>query len=316
MKTLLQIWLELIEENEKPGMYYDKSAQYLLDALKERYHENKDCVFLMRAFNEAEKYNLPVPEWVIDGLDSDKRFKKYRPWGYKQGEHTWLKSYQVIERWNINDATLAEHIISKGLGYYIKSGKWLSKAARAILKKGKINFNGWTWIDASEITPVNIVDNLKDLYFSLEDVVEFEKKQKIEALSGSQKKGTIKVKDSKKIPLPVIEEIKKIRESGEIEEIYKDAIVYGGTGISTGSGEAKGRLDDVLAYYDEENCVAKFKYIDRDVLDKEEIYSLSSTVNPRRQIIGDLLQAYFRKKKPYRKKYYAAKLFKEYNKNK
>jgi hypothetical protein len=188
MDKLLKTWLWLLEEMEKPHMVYDTPSSlhkpYLLKSYHEQYEEGQDPKELMQAFNHALELELPVPEWVIEGLDADKRFQKYRPLPSSSENIKWLNSDEVMIQLRSNDLNLAKYIWDKGLGYYIKSGKWLSEVAQAVRQKEITTYKrkrvslivkGWTWVDDGEITFPRILENLDDLALSREEVLEFEK---------------------------------------------------------------------------------------------------------------------------------------------
>jgi hypothetical protein len=162
-----------------------------LKLYQQRYEEDQDpdpftdrVVNLMRALTTALANDRPIPEWVISGLNSDKRLQKYRPFP-KNEKIEFLSSKEVMGQWDIDDPVkMARHIWNDGLGYYVISGKWMSEVAQAIREKEIITYkgnrvnliaNGWTWVDDGEITFDKIFENLDDLAFSLKDVVEFEK---------------------------------------------------------------------------------------------------------------------------------------------
>jgi len=193
MGKLLEVWLRKLEEMEKPGMRYDGWALETLEHYREDYEKGGNPghpihLILMGAFNHTLKHELPIPEWVITGLDADKRFQKYRPLPQQCESIEWLSSAEVMTRLGVNDLTLANHVSNKELGYYVRSGQWLSKVAQAVREKEIITHkgnrvhlmaDGWTWVDDGEITFDKILANLSDLAFSMKDVIEFETKHLI-----------------------------------------------------------------------------------------------------------------------------------------
>ena len=106
----------------------------------------------------------------------------------------WLKSHEVTKRLGISDLILANSIWNDDLVCYYISGKWLHKYLEAPTDlRGKVRSGpkGWTWVDGmitkqrsldvdtitdQDINFSDLLDNLDDLAFSIEDVVEFEKK--------------------------------------------------------------------------------------------------------------------------------------------
>lgn len=173
MGKLLKVWLSLLTEKTN-WFNHPTSIAGNQEAFKKHYEENNDPQYLMRAFNHAIQYGIAIPQWVIEGLD--KKFDKYRPLPEQTEGTEWLTSVEVINRWGVNDLTLAKRISSKELDYYIRLGKWLSEEAQAVRQMGKVIYQGWTWVDDGEITFAKIVENLGDLAFSMEDVIEFETK--------------------------------------------------------------------------------------------------------------------------------------------
>ena len=192
MGKLLEKWLKLLEG--KMEIMYPELVDHTLKRYQELYEEDQgpdpftDKVEnLMRAFNKALSYDRPIPEWVIKGLNSDKRLQKYRPLPPKSGEIEWLDSSQVLSQLPMKDLQkdlqLASYLSNGELGYYVKTGKWMSEGAQAVREKEIITYkgdrvhllaDGWTWVDAGEITFDKILANLSDLAFSKEDVIEFE----------------------------------------------------------------------------------------------------------------------------------------------
>ena len=166
MGKLLEVWLKLLEGRT---WFYPEMAADQIKLDQKRYEEDYDpqpftdkAVYLMRAFANALGCERPIPEWVINGLNSDKRLQKYRPFP-KDEKIEFLSTTEVMGQWDIKDdpVKMARYIWNDQLGYYVISGKWMSEVAQAVRQKEIITYkgnrvhlmaDGWTWVDHGEIT--------------------------------------------------------------------------------------------------------------------------------------------------------------------
>lgn len=173
--TMMEIWLKLIEEEiEASHFTYPSMTDESLRLFHERYEKEHDLKEVMKAFNLAVDLKVPVPTWVPKALDKSNKFQKYRPLP-DDPQIEFMSLIQLKTKWKgVDDITIAQNALKGDLGYYVISGKWMSKVAQAAREKKIINYQGWTWVDSGEITFQKLLENLDDLAFTFKDVLEFE----------------------------------------------------------------------------------------------------------------------------------------------